>query len=193
MDNKDHIDASLGLAFSLRLFEQYRRNGLLQANDLHHLPGIRGRCTGYLQLVEGKVTACYIEHNGERHPIPKDTLIRLDEERGPFQWKLYPLPAPPTQRPDKDFPTQQEQRPPIPRRTAELYVDRLVGWSSTHKLMLQVVYDNIDGKRDLDAIKKAVPLPSNVVEQALRILIELRVIIIITQEESEQNTHGFFS
>lgn len=192
MDNKDHIDASLGLAFSLGLFEQYRRNGLLQANNLHHIPGIRGHGTGYLQLVEGKVTACYVEQNGERHPISKEVLIRLDEERGPFHWQLHPLPAPPTPRSDKDFPAQ-EQQPPIPRRTAELYVDRLVGWSSTHKLMLQVVYDQIDGRKDLNTIKKTVPLPSNVVEEALRILIALRVIIIVTREESEQDTHGFFS
>src|SRR5437016_6865790 len=47
----DWIDASLGLAFSLPLFEQYRKNGLLQA-ELHHVPGVRGRCKGYLHLVE---------------------------------------------------------------------------------------------------------------------------------------------
>ncbi|GLV57140.1 hypothetical protein KDH_39780 [Dictyobacter sp. S3.2.2.5] len=187
MENKDYIDASLGLAFSLGVFERYRRNGLLQANDLRHVPGIRGRCTGYLQLVEGKVTACYVqEQNGKRHPITIDVLIRLDGERGPFQWVLHPLPAPPTSHPDKDAPSEQEQKPPIPRQIARLNVDNLIGWTTIQKLMLQSVYEQIDGRRDITDIKKAVPLSSNVVDEALRILFSLKVIIFITPDDQNK-------
>src|SRR5579884_3469255 len=93
--SKDRLDASAGLAFSLAVFERYRKNGLLQA-ELHHVPGISGHCQGYLQLVEGKVTSCYIEDkNGQRHPIDRRTLIDLDTKRGPFEWTLQPLPPPP--------------------------------------------------------------------------------------------------
>ena len=190
--DKDHIDASLGLAFSLRVFEQYRRNGLVQADGLHHVSGIRGRCTGVIQLVEGKVTACYVEQNGTRYPKTKEELIQLDEARGPFPWKLQPLPAPPIQRSDDFLSAQSEPKPPVPRRIAELILDRLVGWTSTQKLMLSVVYDAIDGTRDIEAIKKVVPLPSATTEEALRVLIALRVIIMITREENEQNSQGFF-
>ena len=56
--------------------------------ELHHVPGIKGQCIGYLQLAKGKVTSCSVEKNGQRQLIGKDTLIRVDNERGPFEWKL---------------------------------------------------------------------------------------------------------
>lgn len=189
---KDHIDASLGLAFSLRVFEQYRRNGLLQADGLHHVSGIRGRCTGVIQLVEGKVTACYVEQDGKRYPKTKEELILLDDARGPFPWKLQPIPAPPMQRSDDVLSAQPEPKPPVPRRITELNLDRLVGWTSTQKLMLSVVYDSIDGKKNIEAIKKVVPLPSATTEEALRVLVALRVIIMITRVDNEQNPQSFF-
>ena len=41
--NEDHIDASVGLTLSLRLFERYRKNGILQAS-IRRIPGFRGPC-----------------------------------------------------------------------------------------------------------------------------------------------------
>lgn len=174
----DPLDVGVGLAFSLSILERYQRNGLLQA-ELHHVPGVKGRCMGYLQLVQGKVTSCSVEKNGQRQLIGKDLLIRVDDERGPFEWKLTPLPEPPspTQRMDMPIP---EMYPPIPRKTASLdrELERLTGWTSTQKYMLAAVYDAIDGRRTIDEIKRDVPLAPGATDEALRILLALRVIII---------------
>jgi hypothetical protein len=44
--------------------------------------------------------------------------------------------------------------------------------------MLSIVFDVVDGQRSIEDIKTDVPLPPNVVEEALRILLALKAIII---------------
>lgn len=179
----DWIDASLGLAFSLPLFERYRKSGLLQA-ELHHVPGVRGRCKGYLHLVEGKITSCYLEdRQGQRHQVTVKMLIQLDNERGPFEWVLIAAPAPPMPSSHRiPFPNQvgATQISPIPRKVGPLDVEKLEGWTNRQKLMLSIVFDVIDGQRTIEDIKNDVPLPPNVVEEALRVLMALKAITIPT-------------
>ncbi len=180
---KDRFDASAGLAFSLALFERYRKNGLLQA-ELHHVPNVSGRCQGYLQLVEGKVTSCYVEDkNGQRHQIDKDMFIDVDAKRGPFEWTLQPLPTPPSSMSSVGILSgnRTEQHSPIPKSIAMLELDRLTGWSNMQKLMLTAVHEAIDGWRTIEEIKQVVPLPPHVIDEALRTLLALKVIIIVHQ------------
>jgi len=177
----DWIDASLGLTFSLPLFERYRKNGLLQA-ELHHVPGIRGRCKGYLHLVEGKVVSCQLEdRQGQRHQVNVAMLIQLDNERGPFEWVLIPSPAPPQPVP-RNLPSPGSTEPvlnsPIPQKIGPLDLEKLEGWTHRQKMMLSIVFDVVDGQRSIEDIKTDVPLPPNVVEEALRILLALKTIII---------------
>lgn len=175
---KDSIDASLGLDFSLALFERYRKNGLLHAN-LHHVPGIRGRCKGFLHLIEGKVATCYVEDDhGQRLSISKETLARVDSERGPFEWTLSPLPIPPSINPRTDLPPRPTQNSPVPKTVAPLNMDRLESWTSKQKLMLSMVYDLIDGNTSIDKIKSISPLPTEVTEEALRVLLSMKLITI---------------
>jgi len=51
--DKEGIDASLGLKFSLELFKQYKQNGILHA-ELPRVPGIRGRCKPYFTSSMGR-------------------------------------------------------------------------------------------------------------------------------------------
>lgn len=177
----ENIDASLGLALSLTLFEQYRKNGLLQA-EIHHVPGYRGRCKGFLHLVEGKVVACYIEDkNNRRHPISKEILVKVDNERGPFEWTLTPLPAPPSLQPRSGIPLNPTKNAPVPARIATLNLDRLEGWSQHHKMMLSMVYELVDGQHDIEVIKSKASLPADVTEEALRVLLALKAITILGQ------------
>lgn len=173
--DQDHFDASIGLAFSLAAFEQYRKNGLLQS-EIYNVPNIRGRCKGYLQLVEGKVVSCYIEDkNGQRHAIPTHVLIQLDNERGPFDWTLTtpPLPTPP-----KAQPLRHEPHAPVPTIVALLDLDKLRGWSTAHKQILFQVYQTINGQRSVEDIKHMLPFPPYVVEEALHILLTQNVIAL---------------
>ena len=174
--DKDNIDASLGLAFSLALFEQYRKNGLLQA-EVHHVPGYRGRCKGFLHLVEGKVATCFIEDkHGQRHQISKDTLIRTDNDRGPFEWVLTPYPAPLSTYPRAGMLSHSDQSSPIPRRIAVPDLNRLEGWTSRQKMMLSIVYELVDGLLNVDTIKAQSPLMPETTEEALRILLSMKAI-----------------
>jgi len=179
----DWIDASLGLAFSLPLFEQYRKNGLLQA-ELHHVPGVRGRCKGYLHLVEGKVVSCYLDdRQGQRHQVNLSMFIQLDKERGPFEWVLTSLPAPPVSF-SRHFPPPSSTSPalssPVPRKLATLDLDKLENWTHRQKLTLSIVFDVIDGQRSIEDIKNDVPLPPDIVEEALRLLMAMKVVAIPT-------------
>jgi hypothetical protein len=54
--DKDGIDASIGLAFSLDLFRRYKRSGILQA-ELCRLPGMSGSGVVSLHLVGVIVTS----------------------------------------------------------------------------------------------------------------------------------------
>jgi hypothetical protein len=176
---RDNIDASLGLAFSLALFERYRRSGVLQA-EIHHVPGHRGRCKGFLHLIEGKVVTCFIEDKkAQRHPISKEILIRTDSDRGPFEWILTPYPAPPSAHPKAEVTLRSTQGPPIPRRIAIPDLDKLEGWTTRQKMMLSIVFDLIDGQLDIEAIKARSPLPPDTTEEALRVLMAMKVIIIL--------------
>lgn len=179
----NRFDASTGLAFSLSLFERYRKNGLLQA-ELHHVPHIPGHCQGYLQLVEGKVTSCYVEDkDGRRHLVSKQTLIDVDEKRGPFDWNLQPLPAPPSPALFTSVLSgrTKEKQQPIPQRIAMLELDQLTGWSNTQKRLLATVYTAIDGRRTFEEVKQVVPLPPHVTDEVLRTLLALSVIRIIQE------------
>jgi hypothetical protein len=176
---KNYFDASIGLAFSLMTFERYRKNGLLQA-ELDHVPGIRGKCKGYLQIVEGKVTSCFIEDkSGRRYQTEKNMLIRLDNERGPFEWTLQPLPAPPSSTPQANTASQPASSAPTPQVIARLDLNTLRGWTPQQQLILSAVFDVIDGRRSIEEIKMAVPLLPHVVEEALRVLLALKVIRIV--------------
>jgi hypothetical protein len=72
----------------------------------------------------------------------------------------------------------QELYLPTPRVIAPLDVERLQGWTTTQKLMLSMVYDAIDGKKTIEDIKKEGPLPPNTIEEALRILLAMKVAVI---------------
>ncbi len=180
---RDCIDASLGLAYSLELFERYRKDGLLQA-EVHHVPGVVGRCWGHMHLVEGKVVSCYLENAvGERKAIDKGLLLRLDRERGPFEWLLKPMPKPPIL-PDYIDPRYTYSaasgggRRGVPRCIAPLELNRLVGWTARQKMLLSLVLDTVDGQRTIEDIKVSAALLPEVTEEALRVLLALNVIAL---------------
>lgn len=180
--DKDNIDASLGLVLSLPLLERYRKNGLLQA-EIHHAPGYRGRCKGFLHLVQGKVVACYIEDkNSQRHHVSKEFLMKVDSERGPFKWELTSLPAPPSLTAQPEIPIQPTSNAPVPVRIAQLNLDMLEGWTSHQKVMLSTVYNLIDGQHNIESIKRNTSLPATIAEEALRVLLAMRVIKINTSD-----------
>ncbi|HTK06860.1 MAG TPA: hypothetical protein VL485_06820 [Ktedonobacteraceae bacterium] len=174
--DQENIDASAGLAFSLLLFEKYGKTGALQA-EMQHVPGIHGPCKGHLHLIAGKVATSYLEdQRGQHFLISKEQMIRLDSEKGPFEWMLTPLPAPPAAQPMAYMqPTAHE---PVPRRIAALDLDKLQGWNAMQKMMLSLIFEAIDGQRTIAEIKAITPLKPAVIEEGLRILFALNVINI---------------
>lgn len=186
----DGIDASLGLTFSLELFKRYRQNGVLQA-ELPRMPGIRGRCNAFLHLVNGEIISVYLEDKQkQRYSSDKETLCRLDREKGPFEWILVPQsttfdqsqpgerPQSPEQPSFADPHARSAPRSPIPRLVSGLTPDRFSGWVSPQKDALYVVLTTINGVRTIEDIKGVVPLPSDAVDELLRILLEMNVITI---------------
>lgn len=182
--SKDGIDASLGLAFSLQLFKRYQRSGVLRA-ELPRAPGVRGRCNAFIHLEHGEVSAAYFEDmQGQRYSSDKESLCRLDKERGPFEWVLIPQSASSgaPQTPDQSAESDQLRLviPPtaVPQVIAGLSQDRLSAWTPQQRSILYTTLTLINGERTVAAIKNAVPFPPDVVDELLYILLESGVIVI---------------
>lgn len=179
---RDGIDASIGLQFSLRLFQHYQRSGTLHA-QLRHVPGVRGTCSAYLHLRDGTVDTCYVEDKqGQRHQISVEALCRLDSEKGPFEWVFQPqtsAPAAPTAPPPNpaSSPSQLSDTC-IPEIVAPLHEEYLQGWLPAQKQILVNVFKLINGKRTLQEIEAALDYPPLVVEEQVQMLLALQVIAI---------------
>lgn len=187
------MDASVGLTFSLRLFQRYRRNGILQAK-IRHIPGIQGACIAYIQMTAGSVTACYLENKqGQRLPFSIDDLCRLDQERGPFEWVFQQQAAPARSHPTAapSMPAEQPLTSPpaaspaqdaisIPKVIAQPRWEQFNHWTLEQKLLLQDVWQNIDGKRSIRDIKANLPYAPQVVDDLIQILLTLRLIVLVS-------------
>ena len=197
MDNR-RIDASLGLAFSLNLFELYKESGKLQA-ELQRFPGIKGRLKASLTLIKGVVVSCILEdRDGQQYPVSKDVLIRFDSDKGPFEWSFQPAPSkpapmqvsvPPVQSPSSGYNQRRiPDTPPIfalsdfgvPRIVAQLEWKQLSTWTVRQQQILSRIWQLIDGRRTIGEIKSTIgsSIPASVVDEAFYILFELRVVVI---------------
>jgi hypothetical protein len=79
------------------------------------------------------------------------------------------------------MPFRATQYSPVPETIAPLDLKRLASWPTRQKLMLSIVYDLIDGVRNIEEIKFNSLLPPDVTEDALRILLSMKSIIIPVQ------------
>ncbi len=188
--DKEGIDASLGLKFSLELFKRYRQNGTLYA-ELARAPGVRGRCTAFIQLVKGEVVSAYLEdQQGKRYPSDKDILCRLDREKGPFEWTLVhqPLITGPHQsarglRPQSSDPLAPAmQCSAVPKIIAALSCERLSVQAPEQREALYTLLTTINGERTVANIKDMVPFSRDLIDDLLRLLLELEVIVISTEQ-----------
>lgn len=178
--SKDGIDASLGLAFSLELFKRYQRDGLLQA-ELPRAFGLPRRCKAFLHLARGEVVSVYLEdQQGQRYSSDKESLCRLDAEKGPFEWIFVPQ-VPVAEQSGLAGPSSQSPasapRSPIPTIIAALPQERLASWTPQQKEILYTLLRAINGARTVEDIKRMLPFASELVDELLRILLELNVII----------------
>lgn len=175
------MDASVGLEFSLKLFQQYQRSGILRA-QIRYVPGVHGLCTAYVHLTAGRVTACYVvDKPGQRIQSDIEMLCRIDRQKGPFEWV---------------FEEQQQASPASSQPTPET-LDRLLlmdiltpiaiaplrweqfnHWTPAQKQMLQNVWKMIDGKRTIQEIKFDFPFSPQIVDDVLQVLLKLQVITV---------------
>lgn len=200
--DKEGIDFSIGLALSLELLERYKQNGTLHA-ELRHVPGVRGNCHVWLQLIDGKAMFCFIETSDERRQeIALEVLLRLDASKGPFAWTLLqqslvqesprptpasPIPPPSASPPIPPQPPVTEFSPrvaqgypafPVFRQIAPFNPLQLSTWSARDKMILRSIFLLVDGRRSSEEIKAMLSISPEVVEEALRILQSMKVIAL---------------
>jgi len=181
------MDASVGLVFSLQIFQRYKRSGVLQAT-IRRLPGVQGVCTASIYLTDGSVAACFVENKlGQHIPFSVDDLCRTDSDRGPFEWVFREQPSlPRPQVPSilsPDFftplsPPQSGLDTLIPRVIAPLRWERFSQWTPEQKQLLQHVWKYIDGKHTIYDLKTHLPYPPLVLQDVLQILLELHLIML---------------
>lgn len=180
------MDASVGLAFSLQLFQRYQRNGILQAS-IRRLPGVQGACTAYVHLSAGSVTACYLEDkHGQRLSISVESLCQVDHDRGPFEWVFQP-PSSPAQSQTAASSTGALSNPSsaspgadhlIPRVVTPLRMDQFKHWTPEQRMLLQQVWQYIDGKRTIQDMQAGLPYPPQVVHEVVQILLTAGFIVL---------------
>ncbi|HEY1350903.1 MAG TPA: hypothetical protein VGF67_14880 [Ktedonobacteraceae bacterium] len=175
--SNDGIDASLGLAFSLELFKRYQQHGVLQA-ELPRAFGIPRRCKAFLQLAAGEVISVYLEdQHGQRYSADTESLCRLDREKGPLEWILLPQaqslasPGPLKQH------TPSTLHSPVPAIISTLNQERLFAWTHQQKEALYALLRAINGERTVEDIKCMLPFSAELVDELLRILLELHVVM----------------
>jgi hypothetical protein len=192
VDNNE-IDASLGLMFSLELFATYKQSGLLQA-EMRFIPRLLGRGIACLQLVDGIVVSAYVEDSDKRrYPVSKEMLIQIDNEKGPFAWRLSaevaPASAPVTpsdsqnnqsvpQRPSVPLPSLPDTAVPAIVRPFEW--EQWRNWNPQQQQILYTVWRTIDGKKTIRDIKAQTSsfFPAATVEEALQIFLKLKLVVI---------------
>jgi len=174
--SNDGIDASLGLAFSLELFKRYQQNGVLQA-ELPRAFGLPKRCKAFLQLAEGEVISVYLEdQQGQRYSSDRESLCRLDREKGPFEWILFPQASPERAYHSLSTPSTS----PVPTIVATIPQERLMAWTFQQKEALYTLLRVINGERTIEDITHLVPFSAELVDELLHILLELHVVILST-------------
>lgn len=180
-DWAEQFDASVGLAFSLRAFERYRTSGILSA-EIRAVPGIRGQCQAFLELIEGKVVSCYLtDRTGKRHLIMKDLLIKLEQAKGPFSWTFREAPrsilAKLSQEQAGTLSASQAPRFLVPVCLIDSLDERhLQQWTPEQQRYLYMVFSTINGRRGIDKIKEQISLPPAIVDEVIRILLLLGAI-----------------
>ena len=179
-DLPEQFDASVGLAFSLKAFETYRISGMFSA-EVRAVPGISGRCQAYLELIEGKVISCYLmDRIGERHHFMLESLIKLDEAKGPFSWTFRQTNASTMTTPAQERASvPRVPRSPIPIRLVHhLDSQQLQRWTPQQQRCLYMVFSLVNGRYTIDEIKEQIPLLPTVVDTILGILFQLQAIAI---------------
>lgn len=174
--SNDGIDASLGLAFSLELFKRYQQHGVLQA-ELPRAFGLPRRCKAFLQLAAGEVVSVYLEdQQGQRYSADRESLCRLDREKGPFEWMFFPQASPEIAFHSPSTPSVS----PVPTIVATIPQERLMAWTFQQKEALYTLLRVINGERTIEDIKHLVPFSTDLVDELLRILLDLHVVILST-------------
>lgn len=177
---EDQIDASVGLAFSLRLFAIYRQSGLLHAT-IRNIWKVKGTGKACLVLDKGRVVSCYLEDSkGQRYPQTEADLCALDEEKGPFEWRLQPTHSQ-VSNPVSSASPRQAPRPGketlVPYRlVVKLDEQQLQSYMPWQRSMLLAVFSRINGQRSVEDISATMQFPSAKVEETLRVLVSLRAI-----------------
>jgi hypothetical protein len=179
----EQFDARVGLAFSLKAFETYRTSGIFSA-EVRGIRGIRGYCQAYLELIEGKIVSCYlVDRAGQRYNFVKDSLIKLDETKGPFSWTFRKTTPPTLTTP---FPEQiakpsvpQVPRSPVPIRLVHhLDSQYLQQWTPEQQRCLYMIFSMVNGQWGINEIKERSPFPPTIVDQAIQVLLRLQAIIL---------------
>ena len=191
--DKHGIDASIGLEFSLDLFERYKSTGTLQV-QLRRFPSIHGPCIVYVYLVEGVVVSCYIaDKKGQHSPVSTDVLIRFDNEKGPFEWGFHSssvtpetsTPLPPASAVVSYAQNTEPLSFPIPHAVVSKLVsslpsERLLAWTLQQRRVFLLVWHEIDGQKTVQDIKAALglALSETAIEETLLTLLKLKLIVI---------------
>ncbi len=196
--DEDKIDASVNLAFSLELFKLHNLSGTLQA-ELPRVPGIPRHSIAILEIANGIIVSCTLmDKKGQRNSIAKEVLIQLDEERGPFGWGFQQ--SKPTRSGTHDSRSKQPdasvlptfQNPSsfagsdtfIPKIITQIDWRRLYNRTDQQRQTLYMVWQLIDGRRTTRDIKDALgaSYPDAFVDEILRVLLDMKVIIIAKKE-----------
>jgi len=188
--------ASHSLALTLTSLKQFQRSGFLRAKISKKeslFKAVFYHCE--IRVENGQVLSCVLINNLDiRTPIGAHELIKIDEERGPFEWTFYPDPthsAQASQKSSKALVSPGKSAVAVsplddntvPVRIAELHLGWLATMIDQDKHVLNQIYLLADGHRTVREIKQylwsQVQMPPSIVEKGLVTLVMFNCIAVM--------------
>ncbi|MFL5663597.1 MAG: hypothetical protein ACJ8BW_19995 [Ktedonobacteraceae bacterium] len=175
---------TIDLATILQLLQEFRRNGILQAELPSGVPGIREPCQALIELAEGKVVFCHIKNANGRTVLASEDALNVLNGLGTLNWLFTERQEPPASGLRDSSMSVPVVRPMayapslIPRRILHVGQEDLNAWPRKYRR----VFVLIDGERSAEKIAAILSLPPGGVEEVLEVLRKLKAMGIIAVE-----------
>lgn len=168
-----HID----LATILQILQGFRQNSHLFAELPPGTLGRKDRVGAHLDIIEGKIADCRILAGNQLVLVSGNEALRLLYGIGVLDWTVSSRQESSAHLPAVRNTPAPETRPVavrIPRQAASVRQEQMNRWPRKHRL----VFGLIDGERNCKKIGEMLSLPPDVLEEVLRELQSMNVIMM---------------
>jgi hypothetical protein len=178
---KDTTMYNLDIETMIQIMQTHQQTGFLQADIPPKTAGVRESRQVNIAISSGSIVSCTITYSDGRQRTGKEAhqeLVRL----GRLRWTFTLQSGLPTQpQPPSHNPVENSLSPP--RRTASPEQQVIRSWPRVHRQVFALV----DGTKCCEKIAEILSTPPNVIDQVLRDLQKMQVILFRKQDARDHS------